>query len=58
MFIDDLDHDSIWCNQTIEDILNKKNYDIKSAEISLSNLREALLTTPCPAEVKKKKLNK
>lgn len=54
MLIDDLDHDSIWCNQSIQDILNRKNYDSKSAEISLTNLRETLLTTKCPSEVYKK----
>ncbi|KAI8070189.1 rab-GTPase-TBC domain-containing protein [Thamnidium elegans] len=52
MLIDDLDHDSIWCNQSIQDILNRKNYDSKSAEISLTNLRETLIATSCPPELR------
>lgn len=55
--IDDLDHDSIWCtnnnstDSNVTVLLNRKHQDTKSAENSLSVLRQVLMTEPCPAEV-------
>lgn len=51
----DSDHyDSIWCAETIENIINRKHRDIKSAENSLLLLRQTLLTNSCPAELRGK----
>jgi hypothetical protein len=52
MNLDNIDYDAIWCSESIENIVNRKHRDTKSAENSLLLLREGLLTNPCPAEVK------
>jgi hypothetical protein len=51
MNLDNIDYDSIWCAESIENIVNRKHRDTKSAENSLLLLRETLLTNQCPAEV-------
>lgn len=51
MVIDDLDHDSIWCDHSVQDILDQKHKDYKSAEIGILTLRETLKSNLCPAEV-------
>ncbi|KAI8080794.1 rab-GTPase-TBC domain-containing protein [Gilbertella persicaria] len=54
MQFDHIDPDSIWCTQTIQDILDRKHRDSKSAENSLLQLRNVLLTNPCPPELRDK----
>lgn len=54
MSIDNLDHDSIWCNETVHDILARRHYNAISVQNSIIDLRQALMVNTCPAEVKKK----
>ena len=51
MQFDGIDHDSIWCNEPIQDILGRRHNDPKSAEASLTLLRNSLLNHACPPEV-------
>jgi hypothetical protein len=58
MSIDYLDHDSIWCDETVHEILARQHYDSMSVQNSIADLRQTLMTNTCPAEVEYNKTPK
>ncbi|KAI7893508.1 putative mitotic exit network regulator [Mucor mucedo] len=52
MSVDNLDYDSIWCDETVRDILTRQHQDSISVQNSIADLRQNLMTNPCPAELR------
>lgn len=46
-----LDYDSIWCDESVRDILTRQHQNSISVQNSIADLRQNLMTNSCPVEV-------